>query len=281
VIDIHEEPCSLATAEVLLLRRLLRLTTPVILYSAQNIYKRYPPPFSLLERWALRTSSGVYVCNLAASRILRRKGFRGAVAVLPLGVDVHRFAPHHNSGPSERPGLRIGYVGRLESHKGVEVIIEAIAGESGWDLEIVGDGQHAAELTRRVEASDLSSRVRFRRHVPHGDLPALYRSFDVVVIPSLPTARWEEQFCRVAVEAMASGVPVVASSSGALPEVVGDSGLFFPPGDAEVLRSVLRCLERDAPQRATLAANGRARAKRFSWDEVALGHRALYDAVAL
>ena len=63
----------------------------------------------------------------------------------------------------------------------------------------------------------------------------MYRSFDVVVVPSLETPSWTEQFCRVAVEAMASGVPIVASDSGALPEVVGDAGVFVPPGDPAAL----------------------------------------------
>ena len=67
----------------------------------------------------------------------------------------------------------------------------------------------------------------------------MYRRFDVVVVPSLETPSWVEQFGRVAVEAMASGVVVVASRSGSLPEVVGEAGVLVPPGDVGALADAL------------------------------------------
>lgn len=280
IVDAHEEPCSLAAAEIGLLRRLLRPSAALVLYSAQNIFKRYPWPFGMLERAALGTAGGIYVCNDAASRILRRKGFTGALAVVPLGVDVARFAPvaaGHDRGVVG--SLRIAYLGRLEARKGIDVLLQAIEGEPGWSLEVVGAGEHEPDLRELVREQGLGPRVRFRGHVPHDDLPELYRSFDVVVVPSLPTPRWEEQFCRVAVEAMASGVPVVASASGALPEVVGDAGELFRPGDAAALHDRLRSLADDPERRRLLGLRGRARSSRFSWDAVAAGHRELYDAV--
>ena len=93
VIDIHEEPFALATAEILLLRRLRRQRAPYVLYSAQNIDKRYPPPFRWLERWALRHAAGLSVCNTEAGRICERKGLPGSATLIPLGVDVERFSP--------------------------------------------------------------------------------------------------------------------------------------------------------------------------------------------
>lgn len=280
IVDAHEEPCSLAAAEIGLLRRLLRPSAALVLYSAQNIPKRYPWPFRMLERAALATAGGVYVCNKAAGRILRCKGFTGALAVLPLGVDIGRFAPVATDDDHGVEGsLRIAYLGRLEARKGIQVLLEAIAAEPEWSLEVVGAGEHGPALHDLVLEQGLESRVRFRGHVPHDDLPELYRSFDVVVVPSLPTPRWEEQFCRVAVEAMASGVPVVASDTGALPEVVGDAGELFPPGDASALHDVLLHLSEDLEHRRRLGLRGRTRSSRFTWEAVAAGHRALYDAV--
>ncbi len=283
VVDAHEEPCSLAAAEIGLLRRLLQPSAPLVLYSAQNIFKRYPWPFRMLERMALAMASGAYVCNEEAGRILRAKGFRGRVALLPLGVDVDRFTPGTAGGvdhtPSGRRGLRIGYVGRLEARKGVEVILEAMAEEPDWSLQVVGEGEHRGFLQGQAKDLDLEGRVEFRGHVAQQELVGLYRTFDVVVVPSLPTPSWEEQFCRVAVEAMASGVPVVASATGALPEVVADGGLLFPPGDVAALRQALRELTRDPPRRHELGRRGRARSRLFSWEAVAEGQRALYDAV--
>ena len=123
VIDIHEEPFALATAEILLLRRLRRQRAPYVLYSAQNIDKRYPPPFRWLERWALRHAAALSVCNSEAGRICERKGFPGAATLIPLGVDTERFSPGPARPEAEAPV--IGYVGRLEPHKGVDVLLEA------------------------------------------------------------------------------------------------------------------------------------------------------------
>jgi glycosyltransferase involved in cell wall biosynthesis len=83
----------------------------------------------------------------------------------------------------------------------------------------------------------------------------------------------------VAVEAMASGVPVVASASGSLPEVVGDAGLLVPPGDPAALRAALRDLAGNPERRRELGGRGRARAARFSWSSVAQAHLALYQEV--
>lgn len=279
ILDVHEEPCSLAVAELRLLRRLLCPTAALVLYSAQNIDKRYPWPFRSLERGALHAASAVYVCNRAAGEILRRKGFRGRLSVLPLGVDVERFSQDGSGRPREAgAGLRIGYVGRLERRKGVQTLLDAIAPEAAWSLLVVGGGPYAGPLRDHVQAAGLGSRVEFRGYVPHGELPALYRSLDVLVVPSLPTPRWEEQFCRVAVEAMASSVPVVASASGALPEVVGEGGVTFPPGDAGALRRALAGFE-DADHRRIVGDRARTWAEQFSWAAVATGHRRLYDEV--
>jgi glycosyltransferase involved in cell wall biosynthesis len=277
VIDAHEEPCSLAATEVLLLRWLARSRTPVTLYSAQNIFKRYPQPFRWMERRALRTASGMHVCNEAAGQIARQKGFTGPVEVLPLGVDIERF--HPGPPPNTEPGhLHIGYVGRLDAHKGVEVLLDAVAGIPNWTLHVVGDGPTANEVRQR--AAPLGDQVTISGFVESEALPEVYRAFDVVVIPSLDTPSWTEQFCRVAVEAMASGVAIVASNSGALPEVVGDAGILVPQGDSPALRGALRDLASSPARRQTLGQAGRARSQRFAWSAIAESQHKFYDTIA-
>jgi len=277
VIDAHEEPCSLAATEVFLLCWLARSRAPFTLYSAQNIFKRYPLPFRWMERRALRAASGIHVCNEAAGDVVRRKGFQGTVEVLPLGVDIERF--HPGSPPNTEAGaLHIGYVGRLDAHKGVEVLIDAVADQPAWTLHVIGDGPTADAIRRRAEP--LGAQVVISGYVAADELPAVYRSFDVVVVPSLETPGWIEQFCRVAVEAMASGVPIVASASGALPEVIGDAGVFVPPGDSTALRRALANLASDPERRVALGRTGRARCPRFAWSSVAEHQHHFYDAIA-
>jgi glycosyltransferase involved in cell wall biosynthesis len=277
VLDVHEEPASLAAFELRLLARLFQPGVPMVLYGAQNIAKRYPPPFRWIERASLRRAAGTYPCNEAAGRIFRRKGFTGVVATLPLGVDVDRFAPATGEWP---PGpLRVGYVGRLEPHKGVHVLLEAVAGLDEVTVAVHGDGPAAGDLVALADRLGVAGRVRFCGFAAHDTLPEVYRSFDVLAVPSLTTPSWTEQFGRVAVEGMASGLAVVASTAGALPEVVGDAGVLVPEGDVAAWRTALARLAAEPAERVRLGALARERARRFTWAAVAGGHLALYQQV--
>jgi len=294
LIDLHEEPSALATAEVLLLRALRRVSTPYLLYSAQNIAKRYPPPFRWSERWALRHAGAVSVCNAAAARILRDKGLRAPVRVIGLGVEMAapetraRVTPAaavsaERGGTGGRhatpPRFRVGYAGRfLAPHKGIDTLLTAVADEPGWELHLAGDGPQASELRARADRADLAGRVTFHGALADADLTAFYRSLDVLAVPSVAAPGWLEQFGRVAVEAMALGVPVVVSDSGALPEVVAEAGLVVPPGDASALRTALRRVQDEDGLAARLRADGLARARRYTWAAIAEQYRELYRA---
>jgi glycosyltransferase involved in cell wall biosynthesis len=166
----------------------------------------------------------------------------------------------------------------LEEHKGIGVLLDAIASESSWTVQIVGDGPLAGVL--RARAGALGDQVSFVGFVSGEQLEELYQTFDVVIVPSLSTPGWTEQFCRVAVEAMASGVPVIASDCGALPEVVGDAGILVPPGDPAALRRALNVLASDPDRRIELGCRGRARSKRYAWSAIAKEQLDFYAAVA-
>lgn len=306
LIDLHEEPASLAAAEVLVLRWLARCRAPYLLYSAQNIEKRYPPPFRWFERRALRGAAGVHVCNAEAGRILRRKGLRGEVEVLGLGIDegaltepadppapaeVHAAATAAADGADaaaadaprgvdpHRP--TVAYVGRLEAYKGVLVLVDALARLPGVQLRMVGEGPVRDEVERRAEQLGVRDRIELVGFVDQDGLGEVYRSADVVAVPSVPNPRWTEQFGRVAVEAMAAGAPVVATWCGELPEVVGDAGVIVPPGDPVALAEVVAALLADPERRAELGRRGRERARRYTWPEVAASQLELYERVVV
>jgi glycosyltransferase involved in cell wall biosynthesis len=287
VIDIHEEPASLATAEVLVLARLAGVRAPVCLYSAQNIAKRYPVPFRWFEAVALRQAAAVHTCNEAAGVVLRAKGFEGRLENLGLGVDPAVFVTDPaESGATPDAGdatgrLHVGYVGRLEAHKGVAGLIDAVAGLPLVTLDVVGDGPDRVALEARAARLGLVDRVTFSGFRPSGALPQRYATFDVLAVPSLETPGWIEQFGRVVVEAMAAGVPVVASASGSLTEVVGDAGVLVPPGDVPALTGALAELAAHPEERRRLAAAAPARAARWSWPAIARRQADLYREVAV
>lgn len=278
VIDIHEEPFALATFEVLLLRVLRRQRAPYTLYSAQNIDKRYPIPFRWAERWSLRHASAISTCNEAASDIVKRKGFPGTPDIIALGLDTTEFAPSNPTEPwaQGKTSVLVGYVGRLAPHKGVDILIDAVAGDDRLVLRVAGGGPSEQHLRERVITESLSARVTFLGTLPQSALPGFYRGLDVLAVPSLTTPGWLEQFGRVAVEAMACGVPVVASDSGALPDVVGGAGLLVPPGDADALRVALLSVGLDDDLAQSLRAVGVERARSCDWDVVGARYADMY-----
>ncbi|KHK99337.1 group 1 glycosyl transferase [Microbacterium mangrovi] len=280
VIDIHEEPFALATAEVLLLRALRRNRAPVVLYTAQNIPKRYPVPFRWLERVALRTARGISACNAEAARIVSAKGFAGRARVIPLGIDADEFSPASaSSAPLEEDdgSFVAGFVGRLVPEKGIDVLLRAAAAAPGMRVRIAGAGPLAADVPGRAAELGIAGRVELVGAVPPEQVADFYRGIDVLAIPSQATPSWTEQFGRVAVEAMATGVPVVSSDAGALPDVVGGAGIVVPEGDAAALATALAYAA--GPRRTELVAAGFARAASCTWDAVASDYLDLYEAV--
>jgi glycosyltransferase involved in cell wall biosynthesis len=282
VVDVHEEPYSLAAWSVL---RALPPDIPVCVYTAQNIHKRYPPPFRRLERGALRRAAAAYPCSTEAGEVLRRKGFRGRLNVLPLGVtvkndvDVHR---HRFCRPGPQGGCRVGFVGRLVAEKGAALAVEAFttaAGESDV-LELVGAGPEERALRALAARLGLNGRVCFTGAVPQEEALRRIASYDVLVVPSLATRSWKEQFGRVAAQAMAVGTPVLAAASGSLPEVLSGAGDLFREADRDDLAEKLARLLRDPGRRAILSTLGRLRAvDELSWERVAAGFDRMYREV--
>lgn len=185
------------------------------------------------------------------------------IRVVPLGVDVNRFAPDGPAlvdAPADGAGTLL-FVGQLRHYKGVDDLLRALPAVPGKPrLLIAGDGPLRAEWQALSASLGLAERVRFLGNVPDADLPALYRSADVFVLPSTSRA---ESFGTVLVEAMASGRPCLTTEIGTgTSYVVQDmlTGRVVPPRAPEALAAALGQLLADPGWRAQLGAAGRARA---------------------
>jgi len=276
IVHIDEEPYNLATFQAMHLAR--RNGARALFFTWQNLLRRYPFPFSFFEHYNLAHADCAIAGNQEAMRVLRAKGYKGEIHLLPqFGVDPQLY--RRRRAPA-RPGTTfvIGYVGRLVEEKGVQILLRAVAGLRGdWTLRIIGDGPYRATLRALSAKLGLEERVAFESRVPSGEMPHCLNGLDVLVLPSLTRRNWKEQFGRVLIEAMACEVPVVGSSSGEIPNLVADAGLIFTEGDEGALRDALRELMNDVNLRLTLGRRGRARVlEHYTQQQIAAATRAVY-----
>ncbi len=131
-----------------------------------------------------------------------------------------------------------------------------------------------------VNTLGLSEQARFLNLARHEEVPAVLSQIDVLVLPSRSTPRWKEQFGRVLIEGMAAGCVVIGSSSGAIPEVLGDAGLVFEEESSDDLARAIQRVLGDRSLGETLRARGRARVKEnYTWDAVAGRVVSMYHAL--
>lgn len=272
LIDLNAEPFSVQCAEVLTLRNWFAPRVPVVLQCAQNILRDYPPPFSWFRRRAGQQAAAAYVCSETVRDVLRETGFLKPVRIIPFGVDLESFHPRVASLRDASEPLTIGFVGRMFQGKGLSVLADALArlSKEKWRLLVVGDGPARESFAQMLDTFRLTARTQFTGAVGYEHLPELYRQMDIVVVPSRTTKRVREQFGRVLIEAMASGVPVIGSDSGAIPEVIGSAGLVVPNANAAALAEALGRLLKNESLRRELARAGREHvARHYSWELVA------------
>jgi glycosyltransferase involved in cell wall biosynthesis len=208
-----------------------------------------------------RVTRVVTSSEFVRAKLLERFGLPGeCVAVVPGGVD-HRIFHQRAILRMEIPQRYALFVGSVQPRKNLPRLLEAWAllGDALPDtwLLIAGTGGSVYRST----SLSTPERVRFLGVVPDADLPGLYAGASVFILPSL-----DEGFGLPVLEAMASGTVVLASRAGALPEVVGDCGLFFDPMDVTEIADALHRGLRESALRESLREKGLARARQFSWD---------------
>ena len=242
-----------------------------------------PPERLAIERRIARDADRIVAtCTDEVFELLRMGAGRRSISVVPCGVDLRRFGP---SGPAERkPAGRARLVAacRPVERKGIGDVVEALADVPGAELHVAG-GPEPAELDRDAEARRLRAlaeragvgdRLVLRGRVGRDEMPALLRSADAVVC-----APWYEPFGLVPLEAMACGVPVVATAvGGQIDSVVhGETGLHVPPRDPAALAAALRSLLADPARARELGRAGVRRARRlYGFDRIGASTRDVY-----
>lgn len=270
LIHAEEEPDSIGGLQIAMARRLFAPRARLILHTWQNVNREKRWHVWRVIRTVLSQADGVLCASNEAIDLLRLFGFRGLTAEVPqYGVDLNTFTRANRHPPSDV--FSILYAGRLIPEKGLDTLIDAVGRLNvPWQLTMLGDGPSRASLEAHSRTLRVSDRVHFVRRVPLSDVAQMMVGADVLVLPSRTTPVWKEQYGRVLVEAMACALPIVGSSSGAIPDVVDDAGLVFTEGNAAELADRLQRLAASPGLRHELGERGRVRvAERYSLEKIA------------
>jgi sugar transferase (PEP-CTERM/EpsH1 system associated) len=251
--------------EGMIAARLARV--PVVIHGEHGTLQLKPRQ-ARVQRWAWRRAGHLLsVSSRLADRMAERVGVpRDHVTVIRNGVDLSRFATAPRDQARRALGLPpdalvLGAVGRLVEVKNHALLIDAAAqlAASGvvCSIVIAGDGPLRADLEGRISALGLSDRVRLLGH--RSDVEQVFAALDVFVLPSR-----SEGMSNTILEAMAAGLPVVATNVGGADELVvdGETGLLVHEGSVPALTTALRDLAADASRRTAMGRAGRLRIER-------------------
>ena len=211
----------------------------------------------LIAWWLLRSVrhriQHVFTVCQDGTNVMGQLGFAGRIVKVPLGFDTHLFFPQPSeriAATRQRLGLQstvIAYFGRLVREKGIDLLLQSLSTlrDLRWQFLIdkfsIYRSSYEVQLQSQIQALGLTNRVVYF-DAPHSQIPDFMNAVDIVVLPSISTPKYKEQYGRVIPEAMGCGKVVVGSQSGAIPEVIGEAGFVFPEGDVAQLGEVLRYL---------------------------------------
>lgn len=243
-----------------------------------SLYMRTIGTYTVSQADKIITTTDTYG---ATSRVVWQED----AEVIPNAVDTNRFNPN-NDGSWVREKLRITdeklvmYVGRIVYHKGLEYFVRS-AKHLGPDVKhlLVGTGEFRPELERIIEEEGLENKVMFAGRVPNKDLADYYAATDVFVLPSVSRL---EAFGIVALEAMASGTPVIVSDIPGVREVIveGKHGLLAEPMNSRDLAGKIRTILRNPEMAEKMGKNGRKRVvNKFTWEKVADDIMEIYESL--
>ena len=281
VIDLWEEPFGLVSAQACRVRRRWAPHALLLTETEQNINKHLPLPFEKFRSYTLSQADWAIGRSNEAVEVLRQKGYRGPSTVVPNAVDADRFRPMDRDACRRSLGLGsnfiVGFVGRLVEEKGLGDLLAALR-LCPPDVSLLIAGEGPLQSTLEAAAAVPGGRIRLLGQLDPSTLPAMMNAVDVLAVPSRSLPRWKEQFGRVIIEAHACGVPVIGSTSGAIPNVVRDGGLVVPEHSPAGLADAIQRLHGDPALARRMGEAGRSQALACcTWQRVAEQMRDVYQ----
>jgi len=237
----------------------------------------------------------IAVTNRTKEALLEEDIPEEKIKVIPAGVDTDKFKPRKKDkellsyfGLTENDVI-ILFVGRLAKEKGIDYLLLAskkiledrALKEQNIKFLFVGRGPEKLKVKKFIEHFGGLKRFVLIDSLPYDQVPNIYNLADIFVLPSIPTAYWQEQFGMVLVESLASGIPVISTLSGSIPDVIGDAGILVQPYDFLSLYQNMKKLILMPNLRKELASKARKRAEeKFNARLVAEQYKSLYENIS-
>ena len=268
-----------------------RIGARLVLTCWENIPFLYDDdPVMTQRKQRVRDAAAVFVAVTEPARdTLVAEGVEeDRIRVVPAALNTDRFeSGHDRSFLAARAGIPadapiVLFVGRMIREKGVIELVHAfsmvVGAAAAPHLVLVGNGPQTTRVKVAAEALGVAERVHLLEGQSYADMPRVFRSADVVVIPSLSTPYWQEQFGYVLAEAMASGRPLITTRTGSIPHVVGDAAWVIDDYDIDGLTRAIAETLTSPDVAAELGLRGRSRAvERYSVAAVAPQLAAAYE----
>ena len=254
LLHIEEEPWTQPAA--IGVRTARRLGVPGVIAIADSLPGGRTIGQRLRRERTLRQAAGVVGANsLALALATKRRPTLPRAVIPPLGI-----TPPEGRAHERQAELAIGFVGRLVPERGLDLLFRACVNLAGkWMLTVIGTGPSQEELEGLAQRLGIAARISWLGALPRSAVDEIWPRLDCLVLPSRTTERWVMTEGRAAIHAMANGVAVIGTNSGALPEIVGDAGRIVPEEDVAALTAALQDLYADRAECQRLGSVGRRR----------------------
>jgi glycosyltransferase involved in cell wall biosynthesis len=257
IVHVEEEPFAPACWQFI--KAAKKYGKKTVFFTWENIERSHNPVYTYFDNYCIGKADAIIAGNEDGRQILLKKGFLGLLDVIPqYGVNIGEFKVRAEK--KGRQAFNAAYIGRITPEKGIEILIKAV-GATGSDIVRLyiagtGDDTYIRSIHSLIDGLKLGEKIEFLGHVNRENMPDLLNRMDLLVLPSLTTGTWKEQFGRVIIEAFASKVPVIGSNSGEIPNVIGRAGIVFEEGNEVQLSAAIMSLVKDRELYNSCAENG-------------------------
>lgn len=241
-------------------------------FNLQYIFLK--PLFYLIWKNAVFTTVNSRELKELAGRTLKNKTFE----IIPNGIDMNEFQGKTQYREDPNSVIKVLTVSRLIKRKRIEDLLHSVKilkkFKMDIDLTIIGEGNNEMSLKNLAKKLNIAKNTHFKGYIPHSDLPNYYKEADVFVLPSL-----NEGMSNTALEALASGLPLILTNVGGSSELITDNGFIVNVRKPKQIADEIRKLYNNPDLNRKMGVNSRLHARHFDWKNVATKYFKLYKAI--